>query len=199
MIEIRRDGERYELTLSEDCRAPADVVYALLTDLSTHMEWGGSWHPSRTQRLMSMDAPARQAIRGMEFESTGSAGGGCWHDRSKVTEVEPSAVFEFETRGTMRDGQGVERMKLHAIHRYQLAPLEPGTRITYTCSATLTLASSRGDHHPRLPAVIFNLVVPAVVERGTKNLILMAEERAGLAPVEARPGPRREPLPEGAG
>jgi hypothetical protein len=90
-------------------------------------------------------------------------------------------------------------MKLHAFHRYELTPVQAGTRITYTCSANLTLSAPRGDHHPRLPAVIFNLVVPAVVERGTKNLVLMAEERAGITPVEARAEPSREPLPEGTG
>src|SRR5207244_300628 len=82
------------------------VVYGLLSDLSTHMEWGGSWHPTRTQRLLSMESPKGPATVGVEFASTGSAGGGCWYDRSRVTAATSPTVFEFETRGQLRDGHG---------------------------------------------------------------------------------------------
>lgn len=199
MIEITRNGEVYELRLSEPCAAPPAVLYELLTDLRTHMDWGGSWHPTRTQRLLSMEAPEGPATVGMEFVSTGSAGGGCWYDRSRVIAATRPALFEFETNGQLRDAQGNERMLLHAVHRYVLVAGEGETLLTYSCKARLELTAPRGDHHPRLAAVIFNLVVPSVVERGTRNLVRMAEERAGLAALRAEPAASVSPLPEAAG
>ncbi len=199
MIEVERNGEVYKIRLSEACAAPPEVVYELLSDLSTHMEWGGSWHPTRTQRLLSMESPKGPATVGMEFVSTGSAGGGCWYDQSQVTAATSPTVFEFETRGQLRDGHGEERMLLHAVHRYVLSAEHGGTRLTYSCTAMLELRGTGDHHHPRLPAVIFNLVVPSVIERGTRNLVRMAEERAGLGSLEGEPVASVELLPEGAG
>ncbi len=176
MIEVERNGEVYKIRLSEACAAPPELVYELLSDLSTHMEWGGSWHPTRTQRLLSMESPRGPATVGMEFVSTGSAGGGCWYDRSRVTAATS-----------------------HAVHRYVLSAEHGGTRLTYSCTAMLELRAAGGDHHPRLPAVIFNLVVPSVIERGTRNLVRMAEERAGLGSLQGEPVVSVELLPEGAG
>jgi hypothetical protein len=89
-------------------------------------------------------------------------------------------VFEFVTDGTLRDREDNDRMLLHAVHRYEIAPTEGGGRITYLLGARLTVQAPPGDMHPRLPAVIFNLLVPTVIERGTKNLAKMAEQRAGV-------------------
>jgi hypothetical protein len=198
VIEVERNGEVYKIRLSEACAAPPEVVYGLLSDLSTHMEWGGSWHPTRTQRLLSMESPKGPATVGVEFASTGSAGGGFWYDRSRVTAATSPTVFEFETHGQLRDGHGEERMLLRAVHRYGLSAEHGGTRLTYSCTATLELRGTGGDHHPRLPAVIFNLVVPSVIERGTRNLVRMAEERAGLDSLAGAPAAPVELLPEGA-
>jgi len=199
VIEIERHGRVYKMRLSELCAAPTDLVYSLLSDLSTHMEWGGSWHPSRTQRLLSMEAPQGPATVGVEFVSTGAAAGGCWFDRSRVIVAAAPAEFEFETHGLLRDGDGNERMLLHAFHRYMLAPEAGGTRITYTCSAELEARQDAGEMHPRLPLVIFNLVVPSVVERGIRNLVRMAEERAGLRGTEGDQLTLPEPQPTAAG
>ena len=184
MIEVERNGEVYKIRLSEACAAPPEVLYGLLSDLSTHMEWGGSWHPTRTQRLLSMESPKGPATVGVEFASTGSAGGGCWYDRSRVTAATSPTVFEFETRGQLRDGHGEERMLLHAVHRYELSADHGGTRLTFSCTATLEL---RGTG-----------VVPSVIERGTRNLVRMAEERAGLGSLAGVPAVPVELLPEGA-
>ena len=84
-------------------------------------------------------------------------------------------------------------MFLHAVHRYEIAPAEGGSTVHYLLSAKLTLQAPPGDMHPRLPAVIFNLIVPAVIERGTKNLVTMAEQRAGVVHLASPPfaPPRR--------
>lgn len=181
-MEVNRDGTRYEVTVAEVCRASAEVVYDLLADLEKHMEWGGSWHPTRTQRLQSMDAPPGAATVGVEFSSVGSASAGSWHDRSVVTAAYRPSLFEFETVGTQRDARGFDRMSLRAIHRYTLTPFEEGTKVSYSMTANLVANGAPGDEHPRLPMVIFNVVVPAVIERGIRNLVGMAERTARVRP-----------------
>jgi len=186
MIEISRDGGLYRVTVREECLAPTEAVYDVLADLRTHMDWGGSWHPSKTQRLQSMDAPEGPATVGVEFWSVGTTSGGSWHDRSRVTEASRPWLFEFVTNGVLRDGRGRDRMSLDATHRYELRA-NATTAVTYALSARMTLHTPPGDQHPRLPAVVFNLVVPSVIERGTRNLLRMAEERAGLVPARVAP------------
>jgi Polyketide cyclase / dehydrase and lipid transport len=196
-MEVVRNGGAYRVTVSEACDAPPEAVYDVLSDLNTHMEWGGSWHPSRTQRLQSMEAPEGPATVGVDFWSVGATNAGSWHDRSTVTAATRPRLFEFVTHGALRDREELDRMFLEAVHRYEIAPVEDGCTVTYLLSAQLTLQAPPGDMHPRLPAVIFGLIVPAVIERGTRNLVTMAEERAGvvrLAPhlVEQRRVARRQ-------
>jgi len=180
-MQVDRSGGLYRVTVSEEAQAPTEAVYDTLADLSTHIEWGGSWHPSRTQRLQSMEAPEGVATIGVEFWSVGTTSAGSWHDRSTVTEATRPTLFEFVTEGRLRDRREHDRMLLNAIHRYEIAPtLAGGSLITYLLSARMTLQAPPGDTHPRLPAVIFNLLVPTVIERGTKNLARMAEERVGV-------------------
>ena len=191
-MEVKRDGGSYRVTVSEETTAPPVAVYDLLADLSTHIEWGGSWHPSRTQRLQSMEAPAGPATVGVEFWSVGTTTGGSWHDRSTVTAATRPEVFEFVTDGTLRDREDNDRMLLHAVHRYEIARTEGGAAITYLLSASLTVQAPPGDMHPRLPAVIFNLLVPTVIERGTKNLAKMAEQRAGVVRLATPTAPAQQ-------
>jgi hypothetical protein len=180
MVEVTRDGERYEVTVTDRCDAPPSIVYGLLADLHSHMEWGGSWHPHRSQRLRSLDAPPGMATVGVEFSSEGTTPEGSWHDRSRVTAARPGSLFEFLTNGSFQDALGRPRMTLRAVHRYSLRPEAQGTRVTYRMMSTMLLhrVPTSGHAHPRLPAVVFNLVVPSVIERGTRNLIRMAEEQA---------------------
>jgi hypothetical protein len=178
-MDVNRDGELYRVTTSQETQAPPEVVYEVLADLNSHVEWGGSWHPSRTQRLQSMDAPQGLATVGVEFWSIGATNKGSWHDHSRVIAAEPPSVFEFVTDGVLLD-QGAERMFLNAIHRYEIAPQGTGSMINYFLVAKLTVQSPPGDEHPRLPAVIFNLILPAVIERGMRNLGIMAERQIGV-------------------
>jgi Polyketide cyclase / dehydrase and lipid transport len=179
-MEVNRNGGLYRVTVSERCSAPPEAAYDLLSDLRTHIEWGGSWHPSRTQRLQSLEAPEGPATVGVEFWSVGTTSAGSWHDRSTITAATRPKLFEFITNGTLRDGQDLDRMYLHAVHRYEIEAMEGGCAVKYFLSAKLTLQAPPGDSHPRLPAVVFNLIVPAVIERGTKNLVTMAEQRSGV-------------------
>jgi Polyketide cyclase / dehydrase and lipid transport len=187
MMQVDRTGGLYRVTVSERTAAPPEAVYDLLADLSTHIEWGGSWHPSRTQRLQSMEAPNGPATVGVEFWSVGTTSAGSWHDRSRVTAATRPELFEFVTDGMLRDRQGVDRMLLHAVHRYEIADTPGDATISYFLSATLTLQAPPGDMHSRLPLVIFNLLVPAVIERGIRNLARMAEDRAGVIRLHSTP------------
>jgi hypothetical protein len=189
-MEVNRSAGQYRVTVSEETEAPPESLYDLLADLSTHIEWGGSWHPSRTQRLQSMEAPEGAAKVGTEFWSVGSTSGGSWHDQSIVTEATRPTLFEFVTRGTLRDRENSDRMYLHATHRYEIGKSERGCLISYILVASMQLKAPPGDMHPRLPAVIFNLLVPSVIERGTKNLARMAEQRAEVVRLSA-PATRR--------
>ena len=139
-----------------------------------------------------MEAPEGAATVGVEFWSIGTTSAGSWHDRSTVTAASRPNLFEFVTSGTLRDRGDLDRMFLHAVHRYEIEPAEGGSTVHYFLSAKLTLQAPPGDTHPRLPAVIFNLIVPAVIERGTKNLVRMAEQRAGVVRLAApSPAPPR--------
>ena len=73
-VDVDRDGRKTAwhnpvLRFSGTSRAPAEVVYDLLADLRSHLEWGGTRLARSSQRLMSLDAPpgislrARQATR----------------------------------------------------------------------------------------------------------------------------------------
>src|SRR5438093_11474473 len=119
-MQVDRSGGLYRVRVSEQAAASPEAVYDLLADLSTHIEWGGSWQPSRTQRLQSMEAPEGPATVGVEFWSIGTTGAGSWHDRSTVTEATRPSLFEFATEGILRDRQEQDRMLLNAIHRYEI-------------------------------------------------------------------------------
>ena len=98
-MEVDRTGGLYRVTVSERTAAPPEAVYDLLSDLGTHIEWGGSWHPSRTQRLQSMEAPEGPATVGVEFWSVGTTSAGSWHDRSRVTAAtRPECIWSDEAQ-----------------------------------------------------------------------------------------------------
>ncbi len=81
------------------CGAPAEVVYGLLADLQSHLEWAGR-RQNETTRLLTMDAPPGPAQVGTEFRTTGSDGKVArWEDRSVVTEATPDGLFEFVSDG----------------------------------------------------------------------------------------------------
>ena len=79
-------------------------------------------------------------------------------------------------------------MFLHAVHRYELEASGSGSTVRYFLAAKLTVQVPPGEEqHPRLPAVIFNLILPAVIERGMTNLVIMAEQRIDV--VRLNPSP----------
>ena len=69
--DVERDGRRTAwrnpvLRFEGSCRAPATVVYDLLADLPSHLEWGGQ-RQGETTRLLTLQAPQGPASVGVEF------------------------------------------------------------------------------------------------------------------------------------
>ena len=117
-------------------RAPAEVVYDLLADLQSHLEWGGRRQREIT-RLLTLDSPLGPATVGVEFFSTGSDGKVArWSDRSVVTEATRPEVFEFVTEGRREGKPGSHPWLSTAAHRYVIEPAADGCRVVYTQDIT---------------------------------------------------------------
>ncbi len=121
----RAEGSELRVHLEEVAEAPADVVYDLLADVRTHLEWAGAKQPKENFRLLTIEAPEGPASVGTEFRSTGADPGGRFADSSVVTEASRPSVFEFVTEAhlTTRKGKVVEWTN---IHRYELAERAEG-------------------------------------------------------------------------
>ena len=125
--DIERSGRRTgwpspAIRFEGSCRAPAEVVYDLLADLRSHLEWAGE-RQGPTTRLLTLEAPPGPASVGVEFSSTGSDGkAAVWSDRSVVTEATRAEVFEFVTEGRRQGKPGTSPWLSTAAHRYVIAP-----------------------------------------------------------------------------
>ena len=121
----------FETSVSVVSAAPPEVVYEVVSDLRSHMEWAGERAPSETFKLLSLDGPIGPAEVGTRFESTGANETGTFHDRSVVTEAARPTRFAFETDARLvRDRR--RDWEVHFFHRYDITADGPGTRIVYT-------------------------------------------------------------------
>jgi hypothetical protein len=163
--------------VSEACRAPAEAVYALLADLSRHLEWGGR-RRSKRSRLLSIDAPAAWAAVGTEFTSTGEDSMRQTSDRSVVTVAVQRRAFEFVTESSSRLKRSGKRVDWTIVHRYDITPAPVGCRITYAYRATRATSLSWPlwlFHVPVLRAIAWHVPM-AEIRSGLRNLARMAEE-----------------------
>lgn len=172
-------GHGLAVHLERSCRAPAEVVYDLLADIRSHLEWGGTKQPKKTFRLLSLDAPDGPATVGTEFQSTGADAMGRFADTSVVTEALRPGVFEFvtEARLALKKGTVVEWT---IVHRYELTTRPDGCRIAYTYRMA-RISSLPGAlalfRVPGLRALLLK-VSASYAGRGVRNLAEMAEARA---------------------
>ena len=177
----RANALKGELTvrLEEASRAPAWVVYDLLADIGSHLEWGGRRQPRNSYRLLSVDGPNGPATIGTEFRSTGADAMGEFADSSVVTEATRPGLFEFvtEARLSTKKGKVVEWTN---VHRYELAARPEGCRITYTV---------RILRISELPGAMAVFKIPGLralglriggsnSRKGLRGLARLAEERA---------------------
>jgi hypothetical protein len=180
LVEFKHEGDFFEVSVEQGCRAPCEAVYDLLADLKSHLEWGGRRHPQTTQRMLSIVAPEGPAVVGVEFESIGATSGRQWHDHSVVTVAERPHLFEFATEGNLENPENGP-IQGAWTHRYELVPDGEGCLVRYLGVRTRFAGSMPTLPHIVHPELFYNVVVPSVVERGVCNLVALAEERAGVA------------------
>jgi hypothetical protein len=168
------------LRFEGSCRAPAEVVYDLLADLQSHLEWAGQRQRQST-RLLTLQAPPGAAGVGVEFLTTGADGKvAVWSDRSVVTEATRPEVFEFVTEGRRQGKPGSSPWLSTAAHRYVIVPDAGGCRVTYTEDLT------RLDGAPWIfrttgPSRLAFWISAKLMRRGFNGLLALAEERAGAS------------------
>jgi hypothetical protein len=177
----RTNALRRELsvTVSEPSAASPDAVWAVLSDIRTHAEWGGE-RQRNTTRILSLKAPEGPATVGVEFETTGADPMGRFNDRSVVTEATRPAAFEFVTEARLETKKGGARIDWTLVHRYELTPDGAGCRIDYTVRIT-RISELVGMLKVFGLPVLSRLAMKAsasVARRGVHNLARLTEERA---------------------
>ncbi|TMD32424.1 MAG: hypothetical protein E6I95_10765 [Chloroflexi bacterium] len=156
-------------------RAPADVVYDLLADLQSHLEWSGR-RQLETTRLLTMTAPPGPAGVGTEFFTTGSDGKVArWADRSVVTEAIRPRMFEFVTEGRRQAKPGSRPWLMTLVHRYEIAPEGGGSRVTYTEDLTRWAGAPWVLRMRAISRILFRMSAK-YMQRGFDGLLALAEE-----------------------
>jgi hypothetical protein len=170
---------RLQSRVEETSRAPMEVVYEVLSDLRTHVVWGGERQKKNT-RLLTLQAPEGATSVGTEFATTGTDPMGRFTDRSVVTEASRPNTFEFVTEAHLetKKGKGIDWT---LVHRFELSPAGEGTRITYTGRVTRVSELTGMLAMFRIPGLraLAMRASAGLARRGVRNLARMAEERAG--------------------
>lgn len=115
------------VSVSTVVEAPADVVYDLITDIERMAEWSPQIIESRW--ISGTTTDGRAAV-GAKFSGKNTAGDPAsgkkamtWVTKPTVTDVVANRVFEFEVPFPSR-----------STWRYELTPVEGGTRVVETLS-----------------------------------------------------------------
>jgi hypothetical protein len=171
--------------LNQHCAAPPEMVYDILTDLRTHLAWGGAAQRGDF-RLLSLDAPAGPATVGTAFTSTGAIPMSLrkWRDRSTVTIAERPGTFEFITQATVHRSR--RSMTATYRHRYEITAAPGGSEVSYTFTQ---LDASNPFLRLALPVVrsmTWRVGIPFLAGRGFRNLLTTAENSKHPA-VDPRP------------
>jgi Polyketide cyclase / dehydrase and lipid transport len=155
--------------------ASPDVVYATIADLRNHLEWSGERAEDEKFKLVQLEAPVGPASAGTTFTSSGTAENGTFHDRSEVTVASPPSTFVIETDARLDRTKG-RPWDAHFVHRYDIEPDGPGSRITYTENV------ERVNYVPYWLQPVIRSVFKVYVNRADRkqlaNLARLAEERS---------------------
>jgi hypothetical protein len=159
---------------SRTCEAPPAVVYDLLADLRSHLQWGGT-QQSGDFRLLSLDAPDGPAKVGTVFSSTGAIpmSGKHWEDCSTVTVAARPSTFEFVTEAQV--GTGGRAMHARYLHRYEIAPNKSGSLVSYTMTQEQMVNPLPRLGFPVMRQLTWRLAIPMMAGRGFRNLLAAAE------------------------
>jgi hypothetical protein len=150
-----------------------DAVYAVLADLSTHLEWAGERAPDKNFRLLTMEAPPAPATVGDRFSSTGANRlSMTFLDSSVVVAAEPGSRFGFDTESRL-ERKHAATLQARFAHRFTIVPAGEGTIIAYTCDVW------PGNYVPWWLHPVLRPMTRTMVQRATRrnmaNLALMAE------------------------
>lgn len=152
------------------------AVYRVLADLPAHLTWAGEQSPQKTFRLLSLDAPAKEATVGDRFSSTGANLFSMrFVDASVVLEAEVGQRFGFETDSRL-ERKHRRALEARFRHRYVLSPAGDGTTISYSCEVwpqNYVPWWLRIDQRP-----MTKLMVQRSIRRNMANLATLAESVA---------------------
>lgn len=166
--------------LEETSGAPAEAVYDLLADIRSHLEWAGNRQPKKNFRLLSIEAPEGPASVGTEFQSTGADAMGRFADSSVVTEASRPSLFEFVTEARLSTKKGTV-VEWTNVHRYELARHGEGCRVSYALRIVRISELPGGLAMFKVPGLrsLGLRISASYARKGLRNLVRMAEERAG--------------------
>ncbi|HEY2428833.1 MAG TPA: SRPBCC family protein [Acidimicrobiales bacterium] len=103
------------IEISRDIAAPAEVVYAAISDVTRMGEWSEECHACAWQ--VGFDGPALGAL----FDGHNRHGDREWTTQAKVIEAEPGRAFAFEC--SMSDFH-------YSTWGYRIEPTDAGCRVT---------------------------------------------------------------------
>jgi hypothetical protein len=175
-------GTAYEMILNARCDASPTVVYDVLADPSTHLDWGGR-RQHRGFRLTALEA-AGPMQAGSKFTSVGTIPMSMsrWEDSSVVVHAEPPRVLEFHTDGLVARPTG-RQTRARWEHRYEIEADPAGSRVAYRLRrAAITNAPLR-MRLPVMRTLSHRFMIPLLCRRGFLNLLEAAEHRAGVTKV----------------
>src|SRR5690348_2369235 len=108
------------ITVERVIPAPADRIFALLSDAGRHLELDGSG------TLQGLRAEPRPLTLGSEFAMKMRAHGVPYRMKNRVIEFEPDRRIAWQT---LPDYPFTERLAAGRIWRYELEQVEGGTRV----------------------------------------------------------------------
>lgn len=99
-----------------------------------------------------------------------------WEDVSTVTVADRPLTFEFVTHSTVHRSKG--SMLATYRHRYEIAPAQGGSEVTYTFTQEDLVNPFLRLGLPLVRTVTWRLGLPFLAGRGFRNLLAISEESA---------------------
>jgi hypothetical protein len=166
------------IRLTRRCGTSPEVVYGVLANLRSHLEWGGA-KQSADFRLLSMEAPDGVGTVGTRFRTVGSIPMSArrWRDESLVTVADPARAFEFVTQAT------AGAMAARYRHRYDIDAEPEGCRVTYTMTQEHIERPVLRLGLPVMRWMTWRFAIPMFAGRGFGNLVTAAEASSRAAAV----------------
>ena len=166
---------RFVTQTSVVSKAPPEIIFDTIVDLRAHLVWSGERASDDSFKLLSLETfDDGRARVGTTFTSSGANFNGTFHDTSVVAEATRPSMFVIETDAHLDRKRG-EAWDVHFTHRYDIAPVDGGSRITYTETI------SRVNYIPYWLKPWFRPFTKAAINRGDRkqlqNLARLAEER----------------------